>query len=105
MIIGFVIWSIVAAIPFIIGISTWKSKEPTGFFTGRKPPSVRDVKKYNHAVAILWFGYAIFMEVLGIPFLFLEQNAAGFLWVMLGVVVITIALGVIYILIENHYRI
>ena len=44
MIIGFVIWSIVAAIPFIIGISTWKSKEPTGFFTGRKPPSVRDVK-------------------------------------------------------------
>ena len=45
------------------------------------------------------------MEVLGIPFIFLEQNAAGFLWVMLGVVVITIALGVIYIFIENHYRI
>ena len=58
MIIGFVIWSIVAAIPFIVGISTWKSKEPTGF-----------------------------------------------LWVMLGVVVLTISLGVIYIFIEKHYRI
>ena len=105
--IGFVIWSVIAVMILVIGILTWRSKQPAGFFTGVTPPKVRDVQKYNHAVAILWFVYAALFELLGIPFLFLKQNAAGFLPVILGVVVITIALPVAYhrILLryeENH---
>ena len=67
-----------------------------GFYTGVKPPKVNDVKKYNHSVAILWMVYALLFEVLGLPLLFLEQNNPGFLVSILGVVVITIALVVVY---------
>ena len=94
--IGFVIWSVIAVMILVIGVLTWHSKQPAGFFTGVTPPKVRDVQKYNHAVAVLWFVYAALFELLGIPFLFLKQNAAGFLPVILGVVVITIALPVAY---------
>ena len=96
MIIGFVIWSIVFLALWGIGISAWKSNKPVGFYTGTKPPEVTDVRKYNRSVAILWFAYAGLFELLGLPFLFLKQNASGFLWVVLGVVVITIALMIVY---------
>ena len=104
MIIGFVIWSIVSVVLLFIGISAWKSKKAVGFFTGVKPPNVSDIKKYNHSVAILWFAYAILMELFGIPLLFLEQNSAGFIIVILGVVVITIALVIVYLQIEKKYK-
>lgn len=40
MVVGFIIWSIVAIIFMIIGISAWKSKQEVGFFTFSKPPKV-----------------------------------------------------------------
>ena len=103
MIIGFVIWSLCSAIFFGIGVSAWVAKKPVGFFTGVKPPEVKDTKKYNHSVAVLWFVYAILLEICGIPLLFLEQNSAGFVPVMFGVVVITIALVIVYLQIEKKY--
>ncbi len=104
MSIVFVIWSLASAIFLGIGISAWISKKPVGFFAGVKPPEVKDTKKYNHSVAILWFVYAIFIEVCGIPLLFLEQNSVGFIPVIFGVVVITIALLIVYLQIEKKYR-
>ena len=47
MIMGFVIWSIVFAIMLGIGIWSYRSEKPVGFFTGTKPPEVKDAKKYN----------------------------------------------------------
>ena len=47
MIIGFAIWSIVAIIFAGIGISCRKSHEAVGFFTGCKPPTIKDVEKYK----------------------------------------------------------
>jgi hypothetical protein len=105
MIIGFVIWSITSVIMLAIGIWSYRSDKPVGFFTGVNPPEVKDVKKYNHAVAILWFAYAILLELMGIPLLFLKQNSAGFIPVFLGTILITIGLGVGYTVIEKKYRI
>ena len=96
MIFGFVIWSAVFLALLSIGIWAWKSEKAVGFYTGTKPPEVTDVRKYNRSVAVLWFVYAGLFELLGLPFLFLKQNTAGFLWVVLGVVAITIGLMIIY---------
>ena len=104
MIMAFIIWSLVSAILFCIGISAWISQKPVGFFTGVKPPEVKDTKKYNHSIAALWFVYAILIEICGIPLLFLEQNSVGFIPVIFGVVVITIALLIVYSQIEKKYR-
>ena len=104
MILGFVIWSLTCASLFVIGIWTWNAKKPAGFFAGVEPPAVNDVRKYNHAVATLWFLYAGLMEALGIPFLFLKQNSAGFLSVVLGTPVLTIALAIAYTYVENKFR-
>ncbi len=104
MIMGFVIWSIVSAIMLGIGIWLYRSEKPVGFFTGTKPPEVKDAKKYNHAVGILWFSYAVLLELFGVPFLFLEQNSAGFIPVYLGTIVISIGLMVRYVVIEKKHR-
>ena len=104
MIAGFVIWSITSVLMLGIGIWSYRSKEPVGFFTGSKPPEVKDTKKYNHAVAILWGIYAVLLELFGIPFLFLKQNSAGFVPVFLGTILITIGLMVGYVAIERKYR-
>lgn len=104
MIEGFVIWSIVASIYIFIGIGAWRSKQEVGFFTFSKPAKMKDVVKYNHAVGKLWFAFAAVLEALGIPFLFAKQNSPIFVFVVLGVVILVIALIVIYLRIEKKYR-
>ncbi len=99
MLIGFLIWSIVALVFVGIGLSAWRAKEPVGFFTGVEPPKVKNAKKYNHAVSILWFSYAVLLEILGLPLLFLKQNSPGFVISILGTVFISIGLAVAYNLI------
>ena len=42
MIMGFVIWSIISAIMLGIGIWSYRSENPVGFFTGTQPPEVKD---------------------------------------------------------------
>ena len=104
MVIGFIIWTLVCLCMIGVGIWAWRSEKPVGFFTGAKPPKVKDTKKYNHSVAILWFVYGTLLEITGIPFLFLKQNSAGFVPVYLGAIVLTIALPVAYTIIEKKHR-
>ena len=105
MIIGFVIWSMVSLVLLGIGIRAWKSNKAVGFYTGVKPPEVSDVRKYNRAVAVLWFVYAILFELLGLPLLLLKQKSAGFLGCMVGVPVISIALTIVYNRILTKYKV
>lgn len=77
--IAFIFWSIVAIIFLGIGISSRKANEAVGFFIFGKPPIVEDVKRYNNAVAILWFVVTVIWELMGIPFLFFEHNSPIFL--------------------------
>ncbi len=104
MIIAFAIWSIIALLFVGIGIATRNSKEAMGFFTFVEPPKVSDIKKYNHAVSILWMVSAILFEIMGIPFLFLQQNSPGFMIVMFGVVALVIGMMITYIKIEEKYK-
>ena len=104
MIFGFIIWTLISLLLLGIGIWAWRSDKPVGFFTGTKPPAVSDIRKYNHSVAVLWFAYAALFELLGLPFLFLKHNAAGFLLCIAGVPVISIALMLVYTRILRRYE-
>ena len=103
MIFAFIFWSLIGLLFAGIGIWSWRSGKPVGFFSGIKPPAVSDVRKYNHAVGVLWFAYAAAFELLGLPLLFLKQNSAGFLWSILGTVGITIALVIAYQRIQARF--
>ena len=104
MLIGFIIWSAVRLLLLGIGFWSWNSGKAVGFYSGVKPPEVKDVRKYNHSVAVLWFAYALLFWLLGIPFLFLKQNSALFLLSILGTVAITLALVIVYQKILQKYR-
>lgn len=103
MLAGFIVWSVVALLLCGIGVLALRSNKAVGFFAGVKPPEVVDVKKYNHAVAIIWFLYAGVVELFGIPLLFLKQNSALFVVSILGVVMSSIGLAIAYTLIEAKY--
>ena len=104
MIIAFIIWSVITLVFIVIGIISWRSEKPAGFFTGVKPPEVNDVVKYNHSVGTIWFVYAGLFEIFGVPFLFLKQNSAGFIIPMLGVVFSSIGLAVAYTFVLAKYQ-
>lgn len=104
MVIGFVIWSVVAAIFFGIGISCRKSNDTVGFFTFVKAPEVKDVKGYNKAVARLWFASAIIMEMMGVPILFLKQNSPWAVLIIFEMMILVIGMMIVYLKIEAKYR-
>ena len=52
----------------------------------------------------IWSAVAAVFELLGIPFLFLEQNSSLFLPVILGVVFWMIAMIIAYLRIEARYK-
>lgn len=105
MIIGFVIVTICMLFFMGIGVWAWKAKEPVGFFTGVKPPRVKDVTAYNHAVAKIWIGFSIAFEiVIGVPLLFVKQNSAGFVIPILLCLPLVIGMAVAYIRVEAKYK-
>ena len=104
MIIAFIIWSIVAILLAFIGISGLKSDKPVGFFTFVTPPVVKDIKRYNKAVAKLWVVSAIIFEIIGIPLYYLEQNSPLFIIVIFAVLIWLIALIAGYFKIESKFK-
>lgn len=104
MVVGFIIWSIVASFFMFIGISAWRSKQEVGFFTFSKPLKMKNVVKYNHAVGKLWFSFAAVLEIIGIPFLFIEQNSPIAILIIFEVMILVIAIIIIYLGIEKKYR-
>ena len=104
MMIAFIIWSIVAVIFFGIGISCRRSNEAVGFFTFVKPPVIDDIRRYNNAVSVLWFVAAVVLEIMGVPFLFFEQNSPVFILLIFAVIILIIVMMVTYIKIEGKYK-
>ncbi len=102
---GFICWTIVLVIFIVIGINSWKSKDAVGFFTGVKPPNIpeKNIKPYNHAVAIIWFVFGGIYELLGTPLLFYEQNSPYFIITILGAMFWVIGLIVTYLIVQNRY--
>ena len=97
--IAFIIWSIVALVIIGIGIYSFVSKKPVGFFSGIEPPKVKDTKKYNRAVALLWFIYGTAFELLALPFLFAGGSALIAITVIGGTIALSIALPIVYSLV------
>lgn len=104
MLFAFIIWSIVAGVFLIIGLSCLKAKEEVGFFTFTKPPKTKDFKAYNRAVAYLWFVFALGLEVIGIPLLFIQQNSPITIVIVLGTVFFVIGMMIVYGMIEKKYK-
>lgn len=58
----------------ILGIVQYRSKEPVGFWSGKKPPGreqITDVRAYNRKHGLMWISYGvgfIVCFVCGLPF-------------------------------------
>lgn len=104
MIAGFIFWTVLALGLMGIGIYAWKADKPVGFFAGVEAPKVKDTKRYNHEVAVLWFVYAAVIELCGVPLLFLEQNSPIFVVTILGTVFASIAMAVVYTVVISRHQ-
>ena len=101
---GFVIWSAVAALIILLGITALFAKKPVGFWSNARPFEVTDVKKYNAAVGKLFIAFGIALILLGLPLL-AEETTAFIIISILGVMAVAIASMVIYVtVIEKKYR-
>lgn len=104
--IGFIIWVIVAIIIIGMGINACFSKKEVafGFWANVKQFSVKDIRGYNRATGKLFIIYGLILLVLGLPIL-KGQNSPYILLSVLGVMVETIAIMVIYSMcVEAKYK-
>lgn len=97
-------WLAGDAVTLIFGIYAWLAKEPVRFWTVGQKIQVNSIKKYNHAVAKLWFLLTIGLAAFGLP-LISGQNSAWIVVSILGTVFLSIIVMVIYTRIEKKYRV
>ncbi len=102
-IIGFIMWGLVGLLFVCLGIYSFFSKKPMGFWANAEMFEVTDLKKYNSAVAKLYCAFGFVFILLGLPLL--SDNAALILLSTLGVMLEVIVIMVIYVtVIERKYR-
>jgi predicted cobalt transporter CbtA len=102
---GFLIWTIAAVLFAVNGVICLRKKNPVGFFTHAAPPKVSDTAAYNRAVARIWFIFAVLLEIVGIPFLFISKNSPLAFLILGAVVILVIWLIAAYQKIERTYRV
>lgn len=81
-----------------------RSEKAVSFFTFVKASEVKDVKKHNHAVSVLWSTGTVLFEILGIPLLFIRQNSPWAIFLVLGTMFWVIGISVAYMRIEARYK-
>ena len=103
-VLGFIIWLLCGSFFIGLGIYSLFSKKSMGFWAGEEVVGVTDVKKYNSAMAKLYFAYGAGMILLGIPLLD-GQNSAGIVISILGIMFESIlAMAVYLVVIERKYK-
>lgn len=103
-VIGFVIWGIVGCLFIGLGIYSFYSQKPMGFWANVQMFEVTDRKKYNVAVGKLFIIFGIVFILLGLPLL-AGQNSPWIFLSVLGALLECIAAMVVYIVvIEERYR-
>ena len=105
--IAFCIWAVCAILFAAIGIHALRSKKAVHFFASWQPevpPEVRDVRRYNRAVARLWFIAAGIFLLLGLPLL-AGQNSAIILLSALGTMALCIGMCIAFHFIEQKYKV
>ena len=98
--IGFVIWAMVGVIIISLGIRAYLSGKVADFWANIKSISVNDIMGYNHAVGKLFVIYGAILIALGLPLLS-GQNSPFILLSVLGVMIETIVIMVVYSLKES----
>lgn len=102
--IAFVIWTMAGCLMIGIGISAFFKKTAMGFWANVKQKPVNDVKNYNYAVGKLFIVYGIILILLGMPLL-MGQNSPFVFLSVIGTMIETIIMMIVYILvIEKKYR-
>lgn len=75
-----------------------------GFWANAEMFPVTDIKKYNGAVAKLFFVFGIVFIILGFPLL-LEQNSLWIFFSVLGIMIESITAMIVYTtVIEKKYK-
>lgn len=100
----YLIWAVGCSVLFVFGTYAWFAKKPVSFWTINQKIQVSNIKKYNRAVAKLWFVFAAGLAVLGLP-LMAGQNSAWIVITILGAMFWAIAFMIVYTRIEKKYRI
>ena len=101
---GFIVWSAVGLLIIGIGIHAFFSRKAVGFWANVNVGKIKEVKKYNRAVGKLFVTYGVIFILLGTPMLG-GQNAALVILSMLGVMIETITVMVVYTLgIAGKYK-
>lgn len=86
-----------------LGIGCLKSKKAVGFWSMTDSPKVKNVKKYNRAVGVLWIEYGLVFVFLSTS-LFGGQNSMGIVIFILGCMFESIMAMVVYtVYIEPRY--
>lgn len=101
---AFGIWSMVCCALLGIAVHCCRAEQPVGFFTAEKPPQVRDVKRYNLAVAKIWAVFALLLEAAGVPLLFAGQNNPLALLCILAVPPLVIGSMAAYLRVAEKYK-
>ena len=105
---AFIIWAIMGVLFILMGIYDMNSKKekPFGFWANAEVGPIEDVKGYNRALGILWCVYGVLFTLIGLPLLGLDEQNAGLIIIpVLGVMLISIAAMVAYVVgIEPRYR-
>ena len=98
--IGVIIYFLVAAIMLGIGISQYRSQKPVGFYSGEKPPKaseLSDVIMWNkkHGKMWIWYGIVIIVSYLsGLPFVI--QDSIWCILPMCGGILVPLPLMIAY---------
>lgn len=74
---------LITVVPVImIGIIQYRSKEPVGFWSGKKPPrkaQITDVKAYNRKHGLMWILWGVGLVLCFVCGLFMGGEMAGYL--------------------------
>lgn len=104
-IIGFVIWCIVGGFFIGIGISSFFSQRPVGFWANVKMCEVNDTGNYNKAMGKLFCIFGIVFIILGLPLLLAGQNSPLVFLSVAGCMALIISVMLIYeLVIMKKYR-
>ena len=101
---AFYIWSLLGVFFIILGIYALFTTKPVHFWNISQELRVRDIKKYNRAMAKLWMVSAVLFELTGMPLL-TDSKAAMAVIPILGSMFVSIGMMIVYTRIEKKYRI
>ena len=103
--IEYIVWASLGALLSIMGIITIFMKKPAKFWTNFKSIEPKDYKSYNLRVGLIWMFFGLYLIIIGIPFLFMDDsNKILFIIPILGIVIGVIAIMIIYSKIELKFK-